>query len=111
MCVELNEYVSAVSKAVIATQIVRVAAKRAPKALAKFLTEHRVEAALTAVGVSTLTGGDTLSFGVLNWDQSIPHIRDQKMSSGRVGVTEFKPDHDDSALMTWVVLPIHQQCC
>ncbi|MBZ6494654.1 hypothetical protein [Natrinema longum] len=107
-CVELNKHAATVSKAVLVGQVIKSMAKKVPKAFAKILKRDSVADALGAV--ISAAAGNVVSMGSLEWDQSLPHVRDQKMWTFKGGMTSWKPSRDAAGLTTFFALPEHSYC-
>ncbi|WP_222919967.1 hypothetical protein [Natrinema sp. SYSU A 869] len=103
ICAELNKYAATVSKAVVAGQVIKAMAKKAPKAIAKILKRDSIADALGAV--ISAAAGNVVSIGSVEWDQSLPVVRDQKMWTFKGGMTSWKPSRDAAGLTTSLAVP------
>ncbi|MDS0473654.1 hypothetical protein [Natrinema sp. 1APR25-10V2] len=86
---ELGREASAVAKTVVAAELWFVIRKKGPQWLVNLLTKRRVEEIVTTL--ATLAASDTITFAMVDWDQSLPLVRDQKFISCRAGLTKYKP--------------------
>ncbi|QLG50270.1 hypothetical protein [Natrinema halophilum] len=108
LCVELNKFASTVSKAVLVGQVIKAMLKKAPKSISKMLKDDSVADALGAV--ISAAAGNVVTFGILRWDQKVPFVRDQKMTSQKFGMTSWKPSRNAAALTTYFAYPSHAGC-
>lgn len=107
-CFEFGKEVAAVSKTLIAAELWNVLRKKGPQWLVQLLTKRRLEDIVTSLG--TLAAGNTITFALVDWDQSLPVIDGKEFISCRAGLTDYKPAYDTIALQTYFQWPGHQLC-
>lgn len=107
-CFELGKEAAALSKPLVAAELWNVLRKKGPKWIVKLLSKRRLEDIVTSLG--TLAAGDTITIAEVDWDQSIPVVRDQKFISCRAGLTDYKPPYDTIALQAFFQWPGHLLC-